>query len=196
MSSLGYVVSELFNGAAASDKVALEGKWGELTEISQSDVSASGISIAIAVFSVIGTLVIGFSALPQTIKTLKDRDTVTVNFALFFITGVATVFLTIYGIGLVAVNPNSAAFLIQNGESYLMTKSGEYVLNNSEWVAGYLIPGIFLIFCEFLCATTSFIVAFLKLSNMKKAKQNGMSEADYYEKIVKPSLNLKTKGAN
>lgn len=196
MSSLGYVVSELFNSASASDKVALAADWNGMKEIGQSNVPATPISIAIAVFSVIGTIVIGFSALPQTIKTLKDRDTVTVNFALFFITGVATTFLTIYGIGLVAVDPNSAVFLIPNGNDFVKTTCGEYVLNNSEWVAGYLIPGIFLIGCEFLCATTSFIVAFLKISNMRKAKQNNMSEADYYEKIVKPSLNLKVKGAN
>lgn len=196
MSSLGYVVSELFNSASTSDKVTLATEWNGMKEISQSDVPASAISIAIAVFSVIGTIVIGFSALPQTIKTLKDRDTVTVNFALFFITGVATIFLTIYGIGLVTVDPNSSTFLLKNGENYVQTQTGEYVLNNSEWVAGYLIPGIFLIGCEFLCATTSFIVAFLKISNMRKAKQNNMSEADYYEKIVKPSLNLKVKGAN
>lgn len=150
-------------------------------------LTASGISIAISVFSVIGTIVIALSVLPQTIKTLREKDTASLSLLLFLLNGIATAFLTLYGIGLVTVHPNSFSFLVD-------IKNGMFIYNREEWVAGYLICGIFLIMGEALCSVTSFIVLFCKVNNMIKAKKMGMSEEEYYEKQIKPFL--KVKGAN
>lgn len=147
---------------------------------------ASGISIAIAVFSVVGTFVIALSALPQTIKTMKDKDTANLSFLLFFLTGIATFALFLYGIGLVTVPTNSIVFLM--GKTL---DTNEYVFNYEEWVAGYLVPGILLIIGELFASITSFMVAFAKLQNKSKAKKVGLSEADYYNKYVKPTLKIK-----
>lgn len=149
---------------------------------------ASGISVAISVFSVLGTIVIALSVLPQTIKTFKDRDTANISFLLFFLTGVATFFLTLYGIGLVTVYPNSFNFL---ADIVVDGAKASYVFNYQEWVAGFLVPGIFLIAGEFFASITSFAVAFIKLNNSLKAKKANLSESVYYERYIKPTLNLK-----
>ncbi|WP_303922939.1 PQ-loop domain-containing transporter [Ureaplasma parvum] len=158
-----------------------------INELVPETLTASGISIAISVFSVIGTIVIALSVLPQTIKTLREKDTASLSLLLFLLNGIATAFLTLYGIGLVTVHPNSFAFLVD-------IKNGMYIYNREEWVAGYLICGIFLIMGEALCSVTSFIVLFYKVNNMIKAKKMGMSEQEYYEKQIRPFL--KVKGAN
>ncbi|WP_051675835.1 PQ-loop repeat-containing protein [Ureaplasma canigenitalium] len=141
---------------------------------------ASPISIAIAVFSVVGTIVIAFSVLPQTIKTFKDRQTQGLSFLLFFLTGLATAFLTIYGCSLVAANPASYTFLIKDtlGKAY-QTQDGFLIFNYQEWVAGFLVPGIFLIGGELLCSITSFMTAFLIIYNKRKASSMGMTHAEY-----------------
>lgn len=150
---------------------------------------ASGISIAISVFSVIGTIVIGLSSLPQTIKTMKDKDTANISFLLFFLTGVATFFLTLYGIGLVTVPQNSWNFLVDVGTG--PGGKAMFIFNNQEWTAGFLVPGILLIIGEFFASITSFMVAFVKLNNKLKAQKAGLSEAEYYDKFIKPTLKIK-----
>ncbi|MCV3728731.1 PQ-loop domain-containing transporter [Ureaplasma miroungigenitalium] len=156
-------------------------------DLSKLDSSAaSGISIAVSVFSVIGTIVIALSVFPQTIKTMKDRNTASLSFLLFFLTGLATTFLALYGIGLITVKTNSSAFLVG-----VTSDTGKGIFNYQEYVAGFLVPGIFLLACEGFMAVTSFMVAFVKLANQIKAKKAGMSELDYYEVHIKPTLNLK-----
>ena len=176
--------SSLFSTAPSA---AAENTSNLVSQLVPEAYTASGISIAISVFSVIGTIVIALSVLPQTIKTLRERDTASLSLLLFLFNGIATAFLTLYGVGLVTVHPNSLTFLrdIQNGN---------FIYNREEWVAGYLVCGIFLIMGEALCSVTSFIVLFYKVNNMIKAKNMGMNEEEYYEKQIKPFL--KVKGAN
>ncbi|MCV3743467.1 PQ-loop repeat-containing protein [Ureaplasma sp. ES3154-GEN] len=159
-----------------------------LTADSSVSSAASGASIAVSVFSVIGTIVIALSVFPQTIKTMKDRNTAGLSFLLFFLTGLATTFLALYGIGLITVDPKSSDFA---KGSFVAEGKMQYVYNYQEYVAGYLVPGIFLLACEGFMAVTSFMVAFVKLANQIKAKKAGMSESEYYEIHIKPTLNLK-----
>lgn len=176
------MLSFLQNAAAS------EGYTKNVQDLAGLVPGASGISIAISVFSVLGTIVIALSALPQTIKTMKDKDTANISFLLFFLTGVATFFLTLYGIGLVTVPQNSWNFLVNVADN---NGKAAFIFNNQEWTAGFLVPGILLIVGEFFACVTSFMVAFVKLNNKLKAKKAGLSEADYYEKFIKPTLKLK-----
>ncbi|MCV3754324.1 PQ-loop domain-containing transporter [Ureaplasma zalophigenitalium] len=179
----------ILQNITAPEYIAADSALGKIlsgADLSKLDNSAaSGISIAIAVFSVIGTIVVALSVFPQTIKTMKDRNTASLSFLLFFLTGLATTFLALYGIGLITVQTNSSNFLVG------ITTEGKGIFNYQEYVAGFLVPGIFLLACEAFMAITSFMVAFVKLANQIKAKKAGMSELDYYEVHIKPTLNLK-----
>lgn len=65
------------------------------------------MSIAMSIFSLLGTFIIGFSMLPQTILTMRTRDTSKLSLALYLVMGIATLLITLYGIGLVII-PNPA----------------------------------------------------------------------------------------
>lgn len=156
------------------------------------------MSIAMTIFSLIGTFIIGFSMFPQTIATFKSKDTATLSLPLYLVMGIATAFITIYGIGLVIIpNPQTLsgneqyelAKLIGAG-SFSYTGAANDVSNASwmdavktNWVLSFIVPGAAIIFGELICSVTSFIVAFLKLSNMRNAKKLGISEAEYVSRM-------------
>ena len=127
------------------------------------------MSIAMTIFSLLGTFIIGFSMFPQTILTMKTKDTAKLSLALYFVMGLATMFITIYGIGLCVVPQSQIA-------------PADGLSAKAEWVTGWVLPGAAIIFGELICSVTSFIIAFVKLNNMIKAKKAGMTEAEYVEK--------------
>ena len=127
------------------------------------------MSIAMTIFSLLGTFIIGFSMFPQTILTMKTRDTAKLSLALYFVMGLATMFITIYGVGLCVI-PES------------QVKAGDGLSQKARWITGWVLPGAAIIFGELICSVTSFMIAFVKLNNMIKAKKAGMSEAEYVEK--------------
>lgn len=147
------------------------------------------MSIAMSIFSLLGTFIIGFSMLPQTILTMKTKDTAKLSLALYAVMGLATALITIYGIGLVIIpNPATHSDIAISAGSFRFT--GEAVFSNESyrhaceqnWVSGFIVPGAAIIFGELLCSTTSFIIAAIKLMNIIKAKKAGMTESEYVEK--------------
>lgn len=145
------------------------------------------MGIAMTVTSLIGTFIIGFSMLPQTIATFKTRQTANISLGLYFIMGVATLLITFYGFGLCVVPTdiqNIADSLSGNGP----TINAEYIKNlplKADVITGYIVPGAAIIFGELFCSVTSFMIAGVKLVNQYKAKKLNMTEAEYIE-----SLNL------
>lgn len=139
------------------------------------------MSIAMSIFSLLGTFIIGFSMLPQTIVTMKTKDTAKLSLPLYFVMGLATLLITIYGVGLCVVpNPKTHPDMVD------VIGTGSFGGNHVDaayknWVSGFVVPGAAIIFGELLCSVTSFLVAFVKLDNMMKAKKAGMTEADYVE---------------
>lgn len=63
----------------------------------------SGLGVGMTVFSLLGTFVIGFSMLPQTIMTLKIKQTATLSLAFYAISGFACFVLMLYGFALSVV---------------------------------------------------------------------------------------------
>ncbi|GAA5414497.1 hypothetical protein [Ureaplasma ceti] len=158
------------------------------------------MSIAMSIFSLLGTFIIGFSMLPQTIMTMRLKDTAKLSLPLYFVMGVATFLIFIYGIGLCVVpNPQwnteavgttgkSFADMIGPGSFHWDHAKGANANNSSwvfacyqNWVSGFVVPGAAVIFGELLCAITSFMIAAVKIQNMISAKKAGVSEAEYVE---------------
>ena len=77
------------------------------SELAQVLVTAQGLAvisplaICVAFFSIVGTLTIGISVLPQTIDTIKNQQTQTFSWLMYVFLVVGCFFLMIYGIGLV-----------------------------------------------------------------------------------------------
>ena len=72
-----------------------------LLAISQGLAVISPLAICVAFFSIVGTLTIGISVLPQTIDTIKNQQTQTFSWLMYVFLVVGCFFLMIYGIGLV-----------------------------------------------------------------------------------------------
>lgn len=119
------------------------------------------ISIAMSIFTILGTILLGMSVLPQVFMTLKTKQTAKLSLRLYLLLGIGTFLLLIYGIGL-AVIPQSGS-----GLGFL------------DWLWSYRIPGIAIIVCEVICSTSSFFILGFKLSNKKKAKQLNLTEEEY-----------------
>ncbi|MCV3743465.1 PQ-loop repeat-containing protein [Ureaplasma sp. ES3154-GEN] len=152
--------------------------------------SATPIGIAISIFSVIGTILIALSAFPQTLKTMRDKNTTQLSFLLFLLTAIASSTLAIYGIGLMSVSPNAKTFIV--GKFTDPTNNQwKYVFNYQSYISGFLIPGILMFIGSSFLGITAFMVAFLKLSNVKKAKKLGLTEQEYYDLHLAPKVNLK-----
>ncbi|MCV3754326.1 PQ-loop repeat-containing protein [Ureaplasma zalophigenitalium] len=150
---------------------------------------ASGVEVATSVFSAIGTVLLALSVLPQTIRTLKNKDTAQLNFWLFLLTGLASAFLSIYGIGLTTVSPYSKVFAVGK----FINEEGKtiFAFNYQRFIAGYLVPGIIMCVGSGFLAMTSFLVAFLKFKNKHNAKKMNLSESEYYQQYIVPELNNK-----
>ena len=157
------------------------------------------MSIAMSIFSLLGTFIIGFSMFPQTVLTLKTKNTASLSLLLYLVMGIATLLLTIYGVGLV-ISPNpehNEAIAYQLGAgSFGYTGAIDFAnaswveAVHKNWISGYVVPGAALIFGEAICSITSFIIAFIKIANMLGAKKAGISELAYIQKkygIIVPS---------
>lgn len=124
------------------------------------------MAIAMSIFTIFGTCLLGISIVPQVFYTIKTKLTARLSMMLYLIMGIGTLFLLIYGVGLVIIPNNSS------------------VLNGADWVSSYLIPGIAIIIGELICTSSCFIIVAIKLTNMLNAKKNKLSEIEYEEKFI------------
>ena len=124
------------------------------------------MAIAMSIFTIFGTCLLGISIVPQVFYTIKTKLTARLSMMLYLIMGIGTLFLLIYGIGLVII-PNDSN-----------------VLNGADWLSSYLIPGIAIIIGELICTSSCFIIVAIKLTNMLNAKKNKLSEIEYEEKFI------------
>lgn len=124
------------------------------------------MAIAMSIFTIFGTCLLGISIVPQVFYTIKTKLTARLSMMLYLIMGIGTLFLLIYGVGLVII-PNDSS-----------------VLNGADWVSSYLIPGIAIIIGELICTSSCFIIVAIKLTNMLNAKKNKLSEIEYEEKFI------------
>ena len=124
------------------------------------------MAIAMSIFTIFGTCLLGISIVPQVFYTIKTKLTARLSMMLYLIMGIGTLFLLIYGIGLVII-PNDSN-----------------VLNGADWLSSYLIPGIAIIIGELICISSCFIIVAIKLTNMLNAKKNKLSEIEYEEKFI------------
>ncbi|MCV3734497.1 PQ-loop domain-containing transporter [Ureaplasma miroungigenitalium] len=143
---------------------------------------ASATEVATSVFSAVGTTLLALSVLPQTIKTLKSKDTAQLNFWLFLLTGLASAFLAIYGVGLATVSPYAKVFAV--GKFINEQNETVLVFNYQRFIAGYLVPGIIMCVGSSLLSITALMVAFLKFKNARNAKSMNLSETDYYQQYI------------
>lgn len=73
------------------------------------DLISNPLAICVSFFSILGTLTIGISVLPQTIETMKNRQTQTFPMLMYWFLFVGCFCLGIYGIGLVQAGYNTQA---------------------------------------------------------------------------------------
>ncbi|MBR2651989.1 hypothetical protein IKD56_01160 [bacterium] len=125
------------------------------------------MAIAMSIFTIFGTCLLGISIVPQVFYTIKTKLTARLSMMLYLIMGIGTLFLLIYGIGLVII-PNDKPS----------------ILNGADWLSSYLIPGIAIIIGELICTSSCFIIVAIKLTNMLNAKKNKLSEIEYEEKFI------------
>lgn len=125
------------------------------------------MAIAMSIFTIFGTCLLGISIIPQVFYTIKTKLTARLSMMLYLIMGIGTLFLLIYGIGLVII-PNDKPS----------------ILNGADWLSSYLIPGIAIIIGELICTSSCFIIVAIKLTNMLNAKKNKLSEIEYEEKFI------------
>lgn len=125
------------------------------------------MAIAMSIFTIFGTCLLGISIVPQVFYTIKTKLTARLSMMLYLIMGIGTLFLLIYGVGLVII-PNDKPS----------------ILNGADWLSSYLIPGIAIIIGELICTSSCFIIVAIKLTNMLNAKKNKLSEIEYEEKFI------------
>ena len=63
------------------------------------------MSVAMSIFTIFGTCLLGISIVPQVFYTIKTKLTARLSMMLYLIMGIGTLFLLIYGVGLVII-PN------------------------------------------------------------------------------------------
>lgn len=122
-----------------------------LLAISQGLAIISPLAICVAFFSIVGTLTIGISVLPQTIDTIKNQQTQTFSWLMYVFLVVGCFFLMIYGIGLVeaggaiegtyysaakdGITDSNGDVIIQNSGSYIRQNMNYTYLALSNWLA-------------------------------------------------------------
>lgn len=122
-----------------------------LLAISQGLAVISPLAICVAFFSIVGTLTIGISVLPQTIDTIKNQQTQTFSWLMYVFLVVGCFFLMIYGIGLVeaggtiegtyysaakdGITDSNGDVIIQNSGSYIRQNMNYTYLALSNWLA-------------------------------------------------------------
>lgn len=124
------------------------------------------MSVAMSIFTIFGTCLLGISIVPQVFYTIKTKLTARLSMMLYIIMGIGTLFLLIYGVGLVII-PND-----------------KDVLGGANWIWSYLIPGIAIIIGEFICTSSCFSIVAIKLVNIIKSKKHNLSEIEYEEKFI------------
>lgn len=124
------------------------------------------ISIAMTIFTIVGTIFLGFSVLPQVFFTLKTKQTAKLSLKLYLLLGIGTFLMLIYGIGLTVI-PQAGS-----GQNFI------------SWLWSYRIPGIAIVICEIICSTSSFITLSFKISNIRKAKKFQLTEEEYEVKML------------
>ncbi|MBQ5543445.1 MAG: hypothetical protein IIT97_00690 [Mycoplasmataceae bacterium] len=122
-----------------------------LLAISQGLAIISPLAICVAFFSIVGTLTIGISVLPQTVDTIKNQQTQTFSWLMYVFLVVGCFFLMIYGIGLVeaggaiegtyysavkdGITNSNGDVIIQNSGSYIRQNMNYTYLALSNWLA-------------------------------------------------------------
>lgn len=92
------------------------------------DLVSNPLAICVSFFSILGTLTIGISVLPQTMETMRNRQTQTFPILMYWFLFVGCFCLGIYGIGLVNAGWVSQTFYwSEENQAYiasLLTKNG------------------------------------------------------------------------
>lgn len=84
------------------------------------DLISNPLAICVSFFSILGTLTIGISVLPQTMETMKNRQTQTFPMLMYWFLFVGCFCLGIYGIGLVQAGYNTqAGYWSQENTKYI-----------------------------------------------------------------------------
>ena len=131
--------NEWLTKADAADKMQI------LLAISQGLAVISPLAICVAFFSIVGTLTIGISVLPQTIDTIKNQQTQTFSWLMYVFLVVGCFFLMIYGIGLVeaggTIEGTYYSYYAPKGVSgalgdsnHLLNHSGSYIRQNINYI--------------------------------------------------------------
>lgn len=148
-----------------------------------------GMVIAMTIFSLVGTVLISFSMLPQTIVTMRTKQTANLSFGLYLLMGFATFLIFFYGIGLIMV-PTDIKEIVKNAnsttggiwENYFSQNFIDKLPDKTGVILGYLVPGIAIIIGEVFCSITSFMIAYVKIKNKKAAAKLGITEVEYIKK--------------
>lgn len=125
------------------------------------------ISVTMTVFTILGTILLGFSVIPQVFFTLKTKRTAKLSLWLYLLLGVGTLLMLIYGIGLIVIPQ------VESGQNFI------------GWLWSYRIPGIAIVICEIVCSSSSFLTLGFKISNIKKAKKLKLTEEEYEIKMLR-----------
>lgn len=141
------------------------------------DLISNPLAICVSFFSILGTLTIGISVLPQTMETMRNRQTQTFPMLMYWFLFVGCFCLGIYGIGLVQAGYNTQAgywsstntdyitkLLSDNGYITLVTGStttytltdNNTVQDAAEWLASNGKFGVVSGYSEFLISPASY----------------------------------------
>lgn len=141
----GLTATNWLNSTNTADKMQI------LLAISQGLAIISPLAICVAFFSIVGTLTIGISVLPQTVDTIKNQQTQTFSWLMYVFLVVGCFFLMIYGIGLVeaggaiegtyysaakdGITDSNGDVIIQNSGSYIRQNMNYTYLALHNWLA-------------------------------------------------------------
>lgn len=142
--------------------------------------------ITMTVFSLVGTILISFSMLPQTIVTMRTKQTAELSFGLYLLMGFATFLIFFYGVGLVMV-PTNLKELVKaantDQKSFFFGKFTDAFIksipDSKSIILGYIVPGSAILIGEIFCSVTSFMIAYVKIKNKKAAAKLGITETEY-----------------
>ena len=126
-----------------------------LLAISQGLAIISPLAICVAFFSIVGTLTIGISVLPQTVDTIKNQQTQTFSWLMYVFLVVGCFFLMIYGIGLVEAGGAIEGTYYSAAKDGITDSNGDAIIQNSGSYIRQNMNYTYLALCNWLADKTS-----------------------------------------
>ena len=126
-----------------------------LLAISQGLAIISPLAICVAFFSIVGTLTIGISVLPQTVDTIKNQQTQTFSWLMYVFLVVGCFFLMIYGIGLVEAGGAIEGTYYSAAKDGITDSNGDVIIQNSGSYIRQNMNYTYLALCNWLADKTS-----------------------------------------